>query len=255
MTDASRPPALFSDFDGTLSPIVSVPDDARPAEGAELALEELAAAGWVVGVISGRSVAFLQEVLALPDIVYVGLHGLERAEGLADAVAVPAVAALADDLAVIRDGVAAALAGDDLRFAGVELEDKGPALTVHHRNAPDVDVASAASRRLLDGLVAGRRHVVRGGRRCWEVLPDLPVDKGTALRDEITAADPSSVTFIGDDIGDVHAFDALDHADALGRRVTRIAVRSAEMPTELARRADVVLDGPRAVVEWIAALA
>src|ERR1700738_1926801 len=55
-----RAPAVFYDFDGTLSDIVNDPDEARPAAGASEALQELAAR-CPVAILSGRDLADVRE--------------------------------------------------------------------------------------------------------------------------------------------------------------------------------------------------
>jgi trehalose 6-phosphate phosphatase len=77
-------------------------------------------------------------------------------------------------------------------------------------------------------------------------------DKGTALAE--AAAGVAAACFLGDDRGDLAAFDALDRLAADGVHVTRVAVRSAEMPEELERRADVIVDGPEGALELLRAL-
>ncbi len=80
--------AVLTDFDGTLSPIVKNPYEARPLDGTAEVLAALARRFVEVAVISGRSVAYLEEHLApasAPDpahrIRFVGLYGLEQSWG------------------------------------------------------------------------------------------------------------------------------------------------------------------------------
>src|SRR5207244_3594693 len=107
--------AVLLDFDGALAPIVADPDAARPLPGALAALQRLVGRIGEVAVVSGRPVAFLQNALpgtlvggqgrpesgrdasaaageaaggrgaaspigngAVPGVVLVGQHGLER---------------------------------------------------------------------------------------------------------------------------------------------------------------------------------
>src|SRR5258706_6970204 len=67
---------ILTDFDGTLSPIVELPEAARPLDGVSELLGQLAQRYAVVAVLSGRPVAFLQEWLP-PSVVLSGLYGLE----------------------------------------------------------------------------------------------------------------------------------------------------------------------------------
>ena len=72
----ARHPAVFYDFDGTLSDIVNDPDAARPVAGASDALVKLAAQ-CPVAVLSGRDLADVSERVGLPGIWYAGSHGFE----------------------------------------------------------------------------------------------------------------------------------------------------------------------------------
>ena len=68
--------AVLLDFDGTLSPIVDVPAEARPLPGASEALAALAARFAVVAVVSGRPASFLEPLLP-PGVIISGIYGLE----------------------------------------------------------------------------------------------------------------------------------------------------------------------------------
>jgi trehalose-phosphatase len=56
---------IFSDFDGTLSPIADDPELAEPVAGVPRLLAELARCYAVAAVVSGRPVAFLTARLPL----------------------------------------------------------------------------------------------------------------------------------------------------------------------------------------------
>ena len=86
-----------------------------------------------------------------------------------------------------------------------------------------------------------------------ELHPQIDVDKGTAL--EMLADDLLAVSFIGDDQGDLPAFDALDRLANSGRYTLRGAVASNETPVELINRADIVLEGPEGVLDLLQELA
>jgi trehalose 6-phosphate phosphatase len=61
--------------------------------------------------------------------------------------------------------------------------------------------------------------------------------------------------FIGDDVGDLPAFDELDRLQSAGRETLKVAVGGAEAPDQLLHRADVVVAGPGQVVDLLARLA
>ena len=70
-------------------------------------------------------------------------------------------------------------------------------------------------------------------------------------------ADPGAAiaaNFLGDDVGDIPAFDALDRLAARGLAVAKVAVRSDESATDLVARADVLVDGPAGALEWLRSL-
>ncbi|MGH3634456.1 MAG: trehalose-phosphatase, partial [Mycobacterium sp.] len=69
-------PAVFFDFDGTLSDIVNNPDAARLVAGAADALTALTTQ-CPVAVLSGRDLADVRQRIGLPGIWYAGSHGFE----------------------------------------------------------------------------------------------------------------------------------------------------------------------------------
>jgi trehalose 6-phosphate phosphatase len=68
------------------------------------------------------------------------------------------------------------------------------------------------------------------------------------------AAHLEAVMFVGDDTVDLPAFDALDELSEQGVATLRVAVRSDESPPELLERADVVVDGPPGVLDFLSRL-
>ena len=81
------------------------------------------------------------------------------------------------------------------------------------------------------------------------------VDKGTGVT--VLATGFRTALFAGDDHGDLSAFAALDSLRRAGvlDAVVRVAVRSAEEPTELIAAADVLVEGPAGLVDLLTRLA
>ncbi len=234
--------AILTDFDGTLAPLVDDPAAAVPGAGAVEALVALADRAAVVGVVSGRPVDFL--VGHLPDerLHLAGLYGFERR-----------------DRGVVADGVGAARwvapvasAAADLRSAvpaGVTVEAKRLSLTVHYRRAPEAATAVAA----VAAEVAARHGLtVRPARQAVEVHPPEAPDKGVVVEDLAGGCD--AACFLGDDIGDLPAFTALDRLAEKGVAVVKVAVETEDTAAELRARADVVVDGPAGAVAWLRSL-
>src|SRR5205085_6274271 len=75
---------LFLDFDGTLSPIVDIPEKATlPDETRDILIRLNRRPRFNLALISGRSLADVEQRVGLPDLIYAGNHGLEiRATGL-----------------------------------------------------------------------------------------------------------------------------------------------------------------------------
>jgi trehalose 6-phosphate phosphatase len=205
----TRNPAVFFDFDGTLSDIVDDPGSAIPAPGAAEALQELAAR-CPVAVLSGRDLADVTERVGLPGIWYAGSHGFELTapdgthhQNDAAAATIPVLEQAAAEL---RDQLGS--------IAGVAVEHKRFGVAVHYRNAARdrVGEVSAAVR------AAGRRSGLRvtTGREVIELRPDIDWDKGRTLRwviDHLPGAGSGSLVpiYLGDDITDEDAFDAVQH--------------------------------------------
>jgi trehalose 6-phosphate phosphatase len=82
--------------------------------------------------------------------------------------------------------------------------------------------------------------------------PPIAADKGTALRD--LAEGLAAVCFLGDDVGDLPAFEALEQLAVSGVATVRIAVRSNEAPLALLDAADLVVDGPEGARELLSEL-
>ena len=67
--------AVFLDYDGTLTPIVSQPEDAWLSDSMRQALRELAARAPVVAILSGRDLDDVRRRVNIDSIVYAGKIG------------------------------------------------------------------------------------------------------------------------------------------------------------------------------------
>ena len=228
------------DFDGVLSAIVGDPAAATPVSGATDLLGALAQRFDRVWVISGRPVSFLEPFV--PAAVSIsGLYGLESSVA-----GVRSEHPAAHEWRRVVEEVAD-LAVEAIDAAGVER--KGLALTLHYRGR----AGSAEKVESFAGEQADRTGlVVHAARQSVELRPPIEADKGTVL--EAAAEGLAAACFIGDDRGDLTAFDALDRLAARGMTTVRVGVASAEAPPELLDRADLVVAGPLAVVELLGSL-
>jgi trehalose 6-phosphate phosphatase len=234
--------AVLLDFDGTLAPIVDDPATARPVPGVVEVLTELRSGGRLVAVLSGRPVAFLAAHLP-SEIAVFGLYGLERR--------VDGEVRVDDSAAAWQPMVdAAVVQGRAELSSGIEVEHKGLSLTLHFRRHPGLGAeaeAWAAAVSAESGLVS------RPAKKSIELHPPVPVDKGSVV-DELVAG-RRSACFIGDDIGDLPAFDALDRFEAAGGYAVRVLVRTSETAAELEGRADLEVDGPPGALALLRSIA
>ena len=232
---------MLVDFDGTLSPIVDDPEEARPLPGTPEALRALHAVYGCVAVVSGRPLSFLEQHLP-EELDLSALYGLER-RVRGEREAHPGVS---EWRPVVDRAVEAARR--DLP-AEVEVEHKGLSLTLHVRRHPEhLDAARtwAAEAEAELGL-----HL-RPAKMSVELHPPVLVDKGTVV-DELVG-DLRVACYIGDDVGDLPALDALDRLEARGGTVVRAVVTSPEVDPGMLARADLVVPGPLGVLELLQSL-
>ena len=241
-----RQPAVFFDFDGTLSDIVDDPDTAYLTDCAAEALQSLTAQ-CPVAVLSGRDLADVSQRIGLPGIWYAGSHGFESVgpdgEHHENDAAASAIPVLEDAAAKLREQLSA--------VTGVAVEHKRFGVAVHYRNAQREEVADVLA--VVRGAGQGTRLRVTTGREVIELRPDIDWDKGKTLRwvlDQIS--DDQSATllpiYLGDDITDEDAFDAV-LGDGIG-----IVVRHSD-DGDRATAARYALDSPAQVCEFTGRLA
>jgi trehalose 6-phosphate phosphatase len=217
---------LFFDVDGVLAPIVAQPEDARVPAATRAELHRLNERYALVACISGRAGDEARRIVGVPELVYVGNHGLEL------------------------DGDAAEWGGRLQQFldeaSWPATENKGLTASLHYRGAEDEEAARSALEHVkLRAEEQG--FVARFGRKVLEVLPPLDVYKGTAVRQLLGEQNLRRALYAGDDTTDLDGFRALDGLDLS----IRIAVVSEEGPAELREAADLTLAGPEEVPDLL----
>ncbi len=195
---------LLFDYDGTLVPIVEHPRLATLPPSTRHLLERLAGRPRVcLGIVSGRSVDDLKEMVSLPDIYYAGTSGLEVevfGVRIVHPQVRPAERRMARVAERLRDLVAA--------FSGAWVEDKKLGLTVHYRGIAEEQIPAlkAQVQSLLDSLAEPLRAVP--GPMAVEITPELGWTKGTAARTILQhlGSERAAVVYAGDGANDVEAF-------------------------------------------------
>ena len=208
-------PAVFLDYDGTLTAIVDDPAMALLPVPTRTAIRALAAVT-PVAIVSGRDLDDVRALVGLDGIWYAGSHGFDivAPNGERTELAMDALPTLADAEHELRPLLAAT--------PGARLERKRYAVTAHFRNVDedlvdDVRVAVAS-------VAAGNPDLrMTGGKKVLELRPDIAWDKGRAIQWllEWQGLDgPGALPiYIGDDETDEDGF------RALGRRGIGIVVR------------------------------
>ncbi len=203
LTRAAASPRLLvtSDFDGTLSPIVDNPGDARPLPAAAAALEALAALpDTTAALISGRALAVLRELSGASAAVQaIGSHGAEFDTGFAHEIDTALLAEIVETL----NSIAASR-------PGVAVEPKPASVALHVRNASAAD-GEAALTLAREAARSWDAHLTAG--KAVLEFAVIVTDKGEAvdvLRDRSAA---TAVVFLGDDVTDEKAFRRMRDGD------------------------------------------
>lgn len=243
------------DFDGTLSPIVEDPTQARIHPDARDVLVDLAAEVARIAVITGRPARQALDLGGLEEVgiavqeagkeLHVhGQYGHEHWSSRDRRVVSPrpprGLATFQRELPQVlrRSGAADAF-----------VEEKGLAIAVHTRRLPD---AEAAFRRLLPALrrlADDHGLVVEPGRSVVEVRAP-GVHKGVVVERLAEELDAAGFLFAGDDLGDIEAFEAV--RTLAGRGVATLLVCSGSQEEQaLVALADLVVPGPDGVLDLL----
>ena len=229
--------AFFLDFDGTLVEIAAAPDAVVVPGDLPALLTRLAAgADGALAVVSGRTIEALDRLLAPAQLAAAGVHGAELR--LPDG---ERWAAGAPDMTRARR-LLLDFAGE---HPGVLAEDKGVAVALHYRRAPDLAAAAIAAAEAAARDSHGALSV-QHGRMVVEVRP-AGADKGRALAAFMTHTpfDGRRPIAIGDDLTDEAMFAA---ARTLGGIAARVG------PENEPTAASLHIADPASLRGWLAGL-
>jgi len=199
---------VITDYDGTLTPLVSTPGAAVLAPSVRSTLARLAACDRArLAILSGRGLADLRARVALDGVVYGGCHGLEIA-GRRLRFRHPRAH---------RSGVAAterALTAAIASVPGARLECKGLAVSLHYRQV--MPSRRRAVRAIAEEVLRRRPDLALvPGHMVFDFMPRVGWDKGTAARWMVSRMVPTLparravIVYAGDDASDEMAFTAL----------------------------------------------
>jgi alpha,alpha-trehalase len=203
----NRPIVVFLDYDGTLTPIVERPEDARLSEAMRAVLTHLAH-HCQVAIVSGRDLADVRERIHLDHLYYAGSHGFE----IAGPHNFHEIYDPAQTFLPILDQAQSELCEALEPIHGVQVERKHFAIAVHVRRAREEDVPTVTS--VIDAV--HQRHAElkqTTGKQVFELRPNIDWHKGTALFWLLEVMglerDAALPLYIGDDTTDEDAFEVL----------------------------------------------
>ncbi|QDY06534.1 trehalose-phosphatase [Micromonospora sp. HM134] len=234
---------LFFDFDGTLAPVDDDPTAVRPAPKVLAALEALAPVVQRVAIVSARPVDFLRDHLGgLTGIDLYGLYGLEHSHSGGETVTEPAALPWVPTMAELADRARAELP------AGALVEFKRLSVALHWRTAQQLGPAVEQWGRAQAEQLGLR---VQAGRMVLELKPPVDRDKGLVIGEVVR--DAGGAWYFGDDVSDIKAFAALRARSAAdpGFLGICVAVANPETGREVAEAADLTIDSPAALGDFL----
>lgn len=210
--------ALLLDYDGTLTPIVRRPEDAVLKDEVRELLRQLAGQ-CLVAIVSGRDRRDVERMVGIDSLIYAGSHGFDI-QGPDLAMQHEAAREALPELDEAERVLHEQLAGID----GARVERKRFAIAIHYREVADEENVKRVEQVVNDvrRTLAGLRKM--GGKKIFELQPDVRWDKGQAVLWLIGQLgldhDGVLVMYLGDDVTDEHAFRALrPRPSAMGVRV------------------------------------
>jgi len=239
---ASRPFGLITDVDGTISWIAPSPDEAIVSPLCRKYLSALVDKLELVAVISGRPLTEVMGMVGVEGLVYVGNHGLEIWDRV-----VPQMWPGSERYIDIIASAVSTLK-NMLDSEGLFFENKGLTASIHYRNCANVGSARTQIMEKAKLLPQANDLRITDGRMVVELRPKLDVDKGSALKSFIEKYKLAGAIYIGDDVSDVDAFEALHDSGIKG---IAIGVGSAEAPSQLYEAADYIIDGVEQVEQLL----
>jgi trehalose 6-phosphate phosphatase len=205
---SGKRPAVFLDYDGTLTPIVDRPEDAIISESMRDAVSALAER-CPVCVVSGRDRPVVQELMGLDNLIVAGSHGFDIWSPDQGTIEHDAGSGYEELLEEAKDRLRQEVEG----IEGASVEPKKASVAVHYRLVSEGERQEI--KQSVDQILADYPEdlKVTPGKMVYEIQPKLDWDKGKAVLYllETLELDRDDVVplYLGDDHTDEHAFEAL----------------------------------------------
>jgi trehalose 6-phosphate phosphatase len=236
------PAALVTDVDGTISSIVSRPEDATVSDAIKASLERLTRHLALVAVITAREERVARLMVGVKGLTYVGNYAVKsKRAGAGES------SSLHDLIGIVRPLLAA--------MPCVMLEEKGIAFSLHYRNCMESGIRERLIA-LVEPLALTADAKLVEGKQVIEIVPARLPDKGSALADLLDATAVCSTVYLGDDLSDIPAFGEIVRRRREGRlQALAIAVVDSEAPAALRAAGDIELSGVDQVSQFFERLA
>jgi alpha,alpha-trehalase len=199
-----RQPAVFLDYDGTLTPIVDTPAQAVLSEEMRDTVRRLGER-CPTAVVSGRAREDVRERVGLDNLFYAGTHGFEivgpPGSGIYHLVGQEFLPIMEELHQRLREGLA--------EVPGLLLETKGYSLAVHYRLVEEARVADVEG--VVDALMPDYPGLRKThGKKVFEIRPRFDWNKGKAVEWLLETLGAGHVPlYLGDDTTDEDGFAAM----------------------------------------------
>ncbi|MEE8393093.1 MAG: trehalose-phosphatase [Rhodospirillales bacterium] len=223
-----KKPAIFLDYDGTLTPIADRPELAV-LDSAMRDLISRLAGNYTIAIVSGRDRLDVKELVGLENIIYAGSHGFDIAGPDGVSIRRQEGAEFKGELKKAEKALRHEL--DSLK--GALVEPKKASVAAHFRQVEENERPriKAAVDAILDGHPELR---ATPGKMVYDIQPRLEWDKGKAVLYIIETMDLNrpdvAAVYFGDDITDEDAFKAIAEK-GIGIFAGDITVLAEDRPT------------------------
>ncbi len=204
-----KKPVIFLDYDGTLTPIVSRPEDAIISNEMKATLKSLASK-FTVAIVTGRDKEDVENLVNLDELIYAGSHGYIISGPNNLFMEHPDSKKIIPKLDEIQKKVEKKLKE---KTVGTQIDRKRYAIGIHYRNArpEDEEIVYDIANQILD---EHKEHKIGEGKKIVEIKPNIDWHKGKAVEwilDALELSEKDNIIpiFIGDDITDEDAFKTL----------------------------------------------
>ncbi len=199
---------IFFDYDGTLTPIVSTPEEALfPKKTKKLVNKLKNHSKFLIAIVSGRSLKSVKSMVNLKGLIYAGNHGLEI-EGRGIKFSKPLTV---NSFKPLMKKISKFLHKTLKDIKGSRVEDKGATLSVHYRlvKSKDVNLLKSRFNKIVAPYIDSKKIRLSAGKKVLEVRPNLDWHKGKAVLTLLKGVKNTLPIYLGDDVTDMDAFRAI----------------------------------------------